>query len=153
MIEDSNIKAEIETAFKSVPRPDAFTVADGDLECMDCDRLFHAHTRETLPIEPFLDIAMSPLYELLPEGMKYYLPTLVGFALSTPSSQFPYAWAGESLLYKLRDARFIQTCASSERDAIINFLLHLRKTRFALLDDFCLAEDFDSVCDLWRQAS
>lgn len=119
---------------------------------MEYDRLFHAHTPETLPIEPFLDTGMQPLTELLPEGMKYFFPTLVSFVLCTPCPVHS-DWAGVSVLNRLRAAHFIQEYTSHEKDAIINFLLHLRRTRPDLIEDFYSVQGFDITLDLWRQAN
>ena len=146
--DDASIRKEIESVFGSAARPGAFTVEDGDPECMDYDRLFHAHTPATLPIEPFLDMGL-PLHELLPDGMKYFFPTLVDFVLRTPC-QVHSDWAGVGLLHKLwYDAEFRQKCTANEKDKIAKFLQHLRKTRFDLIE-FYSVEDFDRISALWR---
>lgn len=150
--DDASIRKEMERVFGSIARPDAFTVADGDPECMDYDRLFHAHTPATLPIKEFVS-CMQPLSELLPEGMKYFLPTLVEFALSKPC---PSAtdWAGVGLLNKLwGDSEFKQQCTANEKDTIARFLQHLRKTRIDLIKEFYSLEDFNRISVLWNTGS
>lgn len=149
--DDANIKKEIEAVFGSAARPEAFTVADGDPECMEYDRLFHAHTPATLPVEEFLGI-VTPLSELLPDGMRYFFPTLVDFVLRTPC-QSHSVWAGVGLLNKLRHAEFMQKCTADERDMIAKFLQHLRRTRVDLIEEFYSIEDFDKISALWKAGS
>lgn len=150
--DDASIRKEIENVFGAAPRPEAFTVADGDPECMDYDRLSHAHTPATLPIEEFLDI-VTPLSELLPDGMKYFFSTLVDFVLRTPCQEHS-DWAGVGLLNKLwRDSEFRQQCTAIEKDTIAKFLQHLRTTRFDLIEEFYSVEDFDKISALWKAGS
>jgi hypothetical protein len=149
--DDASIRKEMERVFGSIARPDAFTVADGDPECMDYDRLFHAHTPATLPMKEFLDI-VTPLSELLPDGMKYFFPTLVNFVLRTPC-EVHSDWAGVSLLNKLWHEEFRQKCTASEKDTIAGFLQHLRTTRFDLIEEFYSVEDFEKISALWKAGS
>ncbi|RBP46162.1 hypothetical protein DES53_102548 [Roseimicrobium gellanilyticum] len=150
--DDASIRKEIESVFGSAARPKVFTVADGDPECMDYDRLFHAHIPVTLPIKEFVS-GMDPLSELLPDGMKYLFPTLVDFVLRTPC-QVHSGWAGVGLLNKLwGDSEFRQQCTAIEKDVITKFLRHLRKTRLDLIGECYSIEDFDKISSLWEAGS
>ena len=103
MKSDEAILAEIDEAFGSVPRPELFTVADGDPETMDHEALLSSRDRETLTLED-VNRPGNPMTECLLPGFAYYFPALARLALVQPVD--PWYWYASVLLDKLMfDAR------------------------------------------------
>lgn len=145
---DSEMVAILEAVFRC-PRPRDFTVGDGDQSCMEFDKLFHEHTPDTLPLEPFFNLGYSPLTELLPAGMKYYFPALAKWSLA--SNDDGVSWSGETLMPALRAASLWKSFSVLQRKAVAAYLEYLKKTRSHLLESFSLSGEVNDLIRQWAK--
>lgn len=148
---DSEILKVVHEAFGHVVRPEHFTVADGDPECMDHDQLLRSRTPETLTIEDVGSIGYDPLVECFPHGIAYFFPTLARFALndSRPHDWYPFQLA----LHLTRDGSangFLKYCSSTQRKAVLALFSYIQASRAERIVSECCADEIMDCVDLWR---
>ena len=153
MITDQDILRVIDDAFGDVARPAHFTVADGDPECMDHDKLLHSRTTATLTMDDVGNIGYDPLVECFPNGIAYFFPALARFALADPG---PHGWYPFQLALHLTrdgaDNRFLNFCTASQKSAVFALLTHIQTTRADTIELECSASEIGNCLALWRDA-
>jgi len=144
---------EIDKAFGSVPRPQRFTVEDGDPECMHHDKLLHSRTPDTLTIDD-VGNGCSPLSECLPDGMAYFFPTLARLALNDrrESHWFPFQLAWH-LTYDGIENDFLNYCSDSQRSAVHALFCHINESRSERTVDECWYEEITECIRIWSASS
>ena len=151
MKSDEAILAEIDEAFGSVPRPELFTVADGDPETMDHEALLSSRDRETLTLED-VNRPGNPMTECLLPGFAYYFPALARLALVQPVD--PWYWYASVLLDKLmfdeHGNRFYSYCNTNQRAAVAGLLRHIVETRASTVSESLGREDFVHCLKSWE---
>ncbi|MFB9242503.1 hypothetical protein IV454_15665 [Massilia antarctica] len=151
MTSDDGILRVVDDAFGDVARPEHFTVADGDPECMDHDRLLHSRTTKTLTIEDVGHIGYDPLVECFPQGLAYFFPALARFALADSR---PHDWyAFQLALHLTRDGtanRFLNFCTDSQKAAVFAVFAHIQTTWAEKIESECCAEEIENCVALWR---
>ena len=151
MTSDKDILKVVDDAFGDLLRPVHFTVADGDPECMDHDRLLHSRTPETLTIDDVGNIGYDPLVECFPQGIAYYFPALARFALADSRLHDWYPF--QLTLHLTRDGaanRFLNYCTDSQKAAVCALFAHIQRTRTEKIELECCAEEIQQCTALWR---
>ncbi|MCY1372161.1 hypothetical protein D9M69_593470 [compost metagenome] len=105
--------------------------------------------RSTLQHADVGNAGWDPICFCSPEGIAYYLPTLVRFALKEPEEQLD--WYGWQLVFHLyqgaADNLFLNHCDASQRQAVAALLAHLVETRAELLE--MEADDVLRAHEIW----
>jgi len=153
MWSDEHLIAEIDSAFGDAAKPAHFTNYTHCGECAEHDELLLARDRQSLQVEDVANPGWSPLLLCTPEGVAYYLPSLVRLTLSAPV--YGYDWLGDRLVFLLavhgEENSFLKFCDPGRRHAIVEMLEHLRSTGAHREDRLCDLDDFAEAKDLWSQ--
>ncbi|WP_152386271.1 hypothetical protein [Azotobacter salinestris] len=93
----------------------------------------------------------DPLCFSSAQGLAYYLPTLVRFALAPPSPE--HGWYGDQLLFHLSSDgawnRLYCHCSPKQRGAVAALLAHLVETRAEEIDGHPEEDVLLQACALW----
>ncbi|MDH4607102.1 hypothetical protein [Pseudomonas sp. BN102] len=146
---DAQILAAIDAAFGDCPRPEHFTNYRHCCECAEHDELLCSRDRSTLQHADVGNAGWDPICFCSPEGIAYYLPALVRFALDEPGEHLD--WYGWQLVFHLYQGAaynvFLNHCDASQRQAVAALLAHLVETRAELLE--MEADDVLRAHEIW----
>lgn len=146
---DAQILVAIDAAFGACPRPEHFTDYRHCCECAEHDELLCSRDRSTLRHADVGNAAWDPICFCSPQGIAYYLPALVRFALDEPGEQLD--WYGWQLVFHLYQGAasnaFLNHCDSGQRQAVAALLQHLVETRAELLE--MEADDVLRAHEIW----
>jgi hypothetical protein len=150
-MDDLEVLAAIDEAFKPVLKPVHFTNFRHCEECAEHDALLRLRTRETLAIGDVGNIGWEPLAFSTPEGIAYYMPSLARLSLSEPT--YRYGWYGDVLIFHLTydgvDNALLNYCNEPQRRATALFLQHLLETRLDHDSVLSTKEEFAAAHALW----
>ncbi|MBT8769066.1 hypothetical protein [Metapseudomonas boanensis] len=149
---DAEALALIDAAFADAPRPVHFTDYRHCCECAEHDELLRSRDRSTLQHTDVGNAGWDPICFCSPEGIAYFMPALVRFALAQPNDQLD--WYGWQLLFHLYQGgaynTFLNACSAPQRQAIAALLAHLIDTRADLLE--LETDDILQAHELWSNA-
>lgn len=137
----------------SVDKPTVFQDIDpGDPESLDHNRLLVEKDRNTLALDDIGNVGYNPIVQINPEGMVYYFPRLVDFALDIEqvnSWQEPYLF-----LFVLNtvegptDTRY--SLFTQEQKNYVKMVLKFIETNFmAFVEKDCFEDDLREALDAW----
>lgn len=154
MTTDAEVFAQIDGAFRAVPRPEHYyTNPDHCDECHEHDELLRAHERFSLTMNEIGHMSWDPVTGASPHAFAYLLPALVRLALSTEED--PIGWYGEQLVFHLerdgkRNDRWAY-CSPQQRAAVAALIEHLIDTRPELLERYMSDHQAFRVLEIWRE--
>lgn len=155
MKKNTEILAEIESAFGGSPKPEHFMNHTHCPECGEHDELLRTRDRGTLKIEDVGNIGWQPISSCTPEGMAYYVPALARLALDEPT--YNYGWYGDTLHIHLscqgKDNKFLRYCNVQQRSAIAGLLRHLSAAFDNCDERLTEAGEFEQCAADWDQSN
>ncbi|THU05198.1 hypothetical protein E9531_01180 [Lampropedia puyangensis] len=114
-----SIVAAIDLAFGDIPKPAHFTDHTHCPECADHDQNLRSHQRESIPRDALGCPGYDPITFCSPDGVAYYMPALVRYALA-PSHFDDREWYGEQLLYFLgNDSNTVRHFNPQQKQALL----------------------------------
>lgn len=150
---DADQIRQIDAAFAAVERPEHFTDFTHCCECSEHDELLRSRDRDSLQLADVGNAGWDPLCFCSAQGIAYWLPALVRFALRAEDST--QDWYGDQLVFHLSyggaENRLLQWCNDQQRLAIARLIGHLIETRSATIDRYGLSERFCDCHGLWSQ--
>lgn len=153
---DSEALKKISDAFGTTPRPEHFTNYRHDPECAEHDELLRSRNLETLSLADVGNPGWNPICFVTEEGFKYWMPALARLALEPETEQDD--WYLPQLLFHLnnrgRSNYHLAAASPQQRNAVMQFLVHIEDTRpAALLDKYAVKEELKLTIDLWASNS
>jgi hypothetical protein len=159
MATDTEIQGLMDAAFGGVSKPEHFVNDYRHCEeCTEHDDLLRAHDRESLQLKHVNNPCWDPICFCSPEGMAYYMPTLVRFALLPLADEHVnFDWYGHQLLfhlsYKETENRLLKCWNAQQRQAVASLLAHLVESRSAEIQVLDNADEYRQAHELWSQAA
>ncbi|MBI3546086.1 MAG: hypothetical protein HY081_05775 [Gammaproteobacteria bacterium] len=152
--EDMRVIALVDNAFGSTPKPMHFTNYKHCDECKEHDDTLTSQTRVSISREHLGSMGWDPITFADAEGIAYYFPALVRFALRPAIGE--REWYAVQLLWHLTydaDAnKLFRGFDACQRQAVYDFLAHLAASRERELDDHLVKDQIESAFKLWKQA-
>lgn len=151
MTTKSEAMTAIDRAFGSISRPDHFTNYVHCEECAEHDELLRARTRETLAIQDVGNPGWDPMCFSSPEGIAFYMPSLVRLAFAEPLGG--YGWYGDQLLFHLysggTENGLYKYCNAEQRLAIAVLLSAMIECRAADIKSISSVDEFFRAYEIW----
>lgn len=147
---DDALLGQVEAAFGAVARPRHFHDDLDDPEAADHDTLLRSRNRGSLTIEDVGNMGWDPFVDCLPQGLAFYFPTLIRFALrpAVPTSWDSYAI--QLVFHLSNNNRFLDYCDPAQRAAVAAFLAHMVETRADMLGEAGSLQEFVDCLARWR---
>jgi hypothetical protein len=153
MSNDAQILKQIDDCFGAISKPEHFTNYTHCDECEEHDTVLRSRDRQTLSLEDVGNPGWDPLCFSSPQGIAYYMPTLVRLALAPPSRE--HGWYAEQLLFHLyagfKENAFYQYCSPPQRAAVAAYLQHILETRAEFVGTDFLADELLRCYALWSE--
>jgi hypothetical protein len=148
---DSEMLAQIRGAFGSVARPAQFTNRDHCCECAEHDAVLQSRDHDSLRIEDVGKPGWDPICFVTDEGFGYWFPALARLALAEVTAD--HGWYFEQLLFHLTyEGAANRRCLAAtpeQREAVAQFIRHVKATRPGLVADYSCESDIQQALATW----
>lgn len=153
---DEALLRDVAKAFSGIEKPEHFTNFTHCVECREHDDTLRARTIATLQRKDLGSAGWDPICFCSAEGIAYFFPALVRFAL-LPSIWRDNHWYGDQLLWHLSYAgpanEFLLWCSPTQRNAVYAFLQHMANTRCEALSSYGTDKELQDALSVWKPAT
>lgn len=151
MVTQSEAIAAVDLAFGLLPKPEHFTNYKHCEECAEHNELLRGRTQETLDFEDVGNPGREPMCFSSPEGVAFYLPSLVRLAFAEPP--YGYDWYGHQMLFHLYSGglenRLYTYCNSAQRAAVAALIGAMIELNLADIESSSSEDEFLHAHEIW----
>ncbi|GBC60978.1 hypothetical protein DENIS_1938 [Desulfonema ishimotonii] len=138
--------------FSNFKQPVRYTIhGDWCLECNDHEETLNKATRKFLTIKQIGRSSWSPIPNLNPEAMAYFMPRLIEFAVENVNDFENHPFIVRFLYWVMdgpeSDAH--KLLCTTHKQIVLETLLFIRKHYSDVIEDECMEDELDTAIKNW----
>jgi hypothetical protein len=142
--------------FASFGRPTLFTRLsenDDDPECRDHDSSLQGASVHTLSISQIGSSGYSPVPQLTPQAMAYFLPRLIEFAVRNvnDSDDDPFVVRFIDSTLNGPNHKQFKLLNEKQREVVYQTLLYVKRNYSNLIEESCADKDLEMALNKWNE--
>lgn len=155
LMDRKNLIESAYNIFGVFEKPIRCAIHDDDcLECRDHEKTLKKATRETLSTDDVGTVAWSPIPNMNPEAMSYFLPRLIELAVTKaidPDGD-PYMMQFINTVLDGPDCERFCLLDEEHKCFIFQVLLYLKEHYYRIVKDACWDQELGMTIEKWRSS-